>query len=251
MIEKGEIPMVDCAIFADTKGEPKAVYEWLAWLESKISYPVYKVSRGDLRQDCVDSAEGRGKYKFLTIPVFSIDKTTNKKGILQRQCTNDYKIQPVHKKIRELLGLKVGEKRQKGTCVELLMGISYDEMNRMRENRIKWVTNVFPLIEMKWRRGDCKKWFSKRYNKIPPRSACTFCPYKTSKEWKDLKEGNQDEWKAVVDFDKRIRLGTRNDSQVFLHHSCKSIDEVDFADKQLGLFRDTSIDDECEGMCGV
>jgi len=29
MIAKGEIPMVDCAIFADTMGEPKAVYEWL------------------------------------------------------------------------------------------------------------------------------------------------------------------------------------------------------------------------------
>ena len=25
MIEKGEIPMVDCAIFADTMGEPKKV----------------------------------------------------------------------------------------------------------------------------------------------------------------------------------------------------------------------------------
>ncbi len=34
MIEKGEIPMVDAAIFADTGAEPKAVYDHLDWLET-------------------------------------------------------------------------------------------------------------------------------------------------------------------------------------------------------------------------
>ena len=37
MIEKGEIPMVDAAIFADTMGEPKAVYTHLNWLEKQLS----------------------------------------------------------------------------------------------------------------------------------------------------------------------------------------------------------------------
>ena len=32
MVEKGEIPMVDCGIFADVGAEPKAVYEHLDWL---------------------------------------------------------------------------------------------------------------------------------------------------------------------------------------------------------------------------
>ena len=36
MIEKGEIPMVDCAIFADVKGEPQEVYKWLDWLETEL-----------------------------------------------------------------------------------------------------------------------------------------------------------------------------------------------------------------------
>ena len=27
MIEKGEVPMVDCAIFSDVKGEPQKVYD--------------------------------------------------------------------------------------------------------------------------------------------------------------------------------------------------------------------------------
>ena len=37
MIEKGEIPMVDAAIFADVKGEPKAVTDWLEYLKKHKS----------------------------------------------------------------------------------------------------------------------------------------------------------------------------------------------------------------------
>ncbi len=70
---------------------------------------------------------------------FTVNSKTGKKGILRRQCTGNYKINPVQQKIRELLGLKKGEKRKKGTKVELVMGISYDEMTRMTINRIKIV----------------------------------------------------------------------------------------------------------------
>ena len=47
MAEKGEInPKPDCAIFADTGWEPKRVYEWLDWLETQLSFPVYRVING-------------------------------------------------------------------------------------------------------------------------------------------------------------------------------------------------------------
>jgi hypothetical protein len=41
MIEKGEIPKVDCAIFADVKAEPQEVYKHLDWLKTELSYPLY------------------------------------------------------------------------------------------------------------------------------------------------------------------------------------------------------------------
>ena len=41
MAAHGEIePMPDCAIFADTGDEPKAVYEWLVWLETQLPFEV-------------------------------------------------------------------------------------------------------------------------------------------------------------------------------------------------------------------
>lgn len=41
MAALGEItPMPQAAIFADTHAEPKAVYEWLEYLESVLPFPV-------------------------------------------------------------------------------------------------------------------------------------------------------------------------------------------------------------------
>ena len=247
MIAKGEIPMVDCAIFADTMGEPKGVYEWLSWLEKQLNYPVYKVSKGNLRQDMIDAING--KYKFLSVPLYTKNADTGKKGLLRRQCTADYKILPVNKKVRELLGLELNEKRKKGTKVEMLMGISMDEVYRVKENRLKYITNIYPLIELGMNRKDCLDWFKKHNYPTPPRSACTFCPFHNNTEWRNIKE-NKEEWTKVVELDKLIRNGTKkNTDEVFLHKDCLPIDEVDFTEKpddQLDLFNN-----ECEGMCGI
>lgn len=251
MIEKGKIPPVTCAVFADTKAEGKSVYTHLEWLKSQVSYPIYIVSFGDLTKDSIENAEGIGKYKFIDIPFFTVNSETGKKGLLKRQCTSRYKINPVHQKIRELLELKKGEKRKKGTHVELLMGISYDEIIRMKRNRINWVENKYPLIDLKLRRQDCIEWFEKYYNRKPPRSACVYCPFKTNQEWLDLKLNHEDEWEQVINFDRRIRLGTKNKDEIFLHRDCKPINEIDFKEKIKEDTYDFGQLDNCEGVCGV
>ena len=42
MIHKGEIPMVDCAIFADTQAEPPKVYEWLKFIKKTVSLSKFR-----------------------------------------------------------------------------------------------------------------------------------------------------------------------------------------------------------------
>jgi hypothetical protein len=253
--------MVDAAIFADVKGEPKKVYEWLEYLKTKVkSYPIHVVTWRNLKQDILDAA--KGEYKAFTAPFFTRNIETGKKGMLRRQCTADYKIKPVTSKIRELLGLKKGEKRKAGTKVELLMGISQDEISRMKTNQIKYIQNVYPLVEKKMRRSDCITWMEDNFYPRPPRSACTFCPYHSNEEWLKIKNGDPDEWKEVVEMDRAIRSqerfkeknkgsGTLKD-QIFLHRSCQPIDEVDFAKeknkKQLDF--EFGMQNECEGMCG-
>ena len=242
MIEKGEIPMVDASIFADTQAESKETMDFLIWLKSKLSYPVYIITKGNLTDQLLNS-------NFPIAPFYSLNKLTGKKGLMLRQCTNDFKVQPIIKKVRELLGYKKGQRVKKGTKVEMLMGISKDEVFRAKKNRMPYIENIYPLIEKKYSRQDCLNWFNEHYDAKPPRSACIYCPFKNDKEWTDLKKNNPSEWNEVVEFDKKIRNNSRDKNQeVFLHRSCVPISEVDFDKKedQLNLFQN-----ECEGLCGV
>lgn len=258
MIEQGELPPIDVAIFADVKGEPKKVYDWLEYLKKKITaYPIHVVSWRDLKQDILDAS--KGEYKAFTAPFYSKNTLTGKKSLLLRQCTASYKIKPVIQEIRKLLGLEKGEKRKTGTQVELLMGISKDEIVRMKTNPIKYINNVYPLVDKNMTRRDCLEWLENNHYPTPPRSACTFCPYHTNKEWLDIKNGDPQEWKEVVEMDKAIRhqekFKEKNKDkevfdEIFLHRSCKPIDEVEFEvnDPQGDLFY--GMLGECEGMCG-
>ena len=242
MIEKGEIPPVTCGIFADTQAESKETMEFLNWIKTKLSYPIYTVSKGNLTEHLLNS-------NFPIAPFYSSNIITGKKGLMMRQCTNDYKIQPIIQKIRHLLGIQKHKKVKKGTKVELLMGISKDEIYRIKTNRMPYITNVYPLIDKNLRRQDCINWFKKYYDKTPPRSACIYCPYKSDKEWKHLKENQPEEWQQVIEFDKKIRKNSRKkEEEVYVHRTCKPIGEVDLnkGDNQLNLFNN-----ECEGMCGV
>lgn len=67
MAAHGEIgPMPDCAVFADTGWEPKAVYEHLEWLRSPniLPFPVHIVSAGNIRDNLMDAAAGKRWLPF-------------------------------------------------------------------------------------------------------------------------------------------------------------------------------------------
>ena len=255
MIEKGEIPMVDCAIFSDVGAEPQKVYDWLEYLKSQLSYPVHTVQWRNLKDDIIAAANG--EYKGFTAPYFSKNLETGKKGMLRRQCTADYKIKPVTQKIRQLLGYQKGERVAKETKVEMVMGISFDEMQRMKTNQIKYIENQYPLVEMQIRRHHCVEWMEKNNYPKPPRSACTFCPFHKNSEWQEIKQ-NKQEWEEVVMIDKLIREQERHKKNIknqhqmdelFLHAARKPIDEIDFRSaEEKGQY---SLLDECEGMCGI
>lgn len=255
MATKGEIfPLPDCAIFADTQAEPKKVYEWLDWLEPKLAFPVYRVTQGNLTEKNlevrVSKTTGRTYSKKL-IPAFILSPD-GKKGLLGRSCTVDYKIQPVIKQIRKVLGLK--SVRSKEVLVNQWIGISSDEASRMKDSREPWIKHVFPLIEMRMTRKDCLDWMVKNNYPEPPRSACTYCPFHSDEEWLRV-QSNKEEWDAVVLFEKKLQETASKCELMkgvpYLHGSCKPINEVDFSVKGKGKSQLDLFGNECEGMCGV
>tara|TARA_A100001388_G_scaffold121906_1_gene89989 strand:- start:869 stop:1705 length:837 start_codon:yes stop_codon:yes gene_type:complete len=256
MIHKGEIPMVDCAIFADTQAEPPKVYEWLEFIKKTVSYPVHIVTWRNLEQDVLDASQG--KYQAFTIPFYRKNKETEQKGMLMRQCTADYKIKPVTKKVRELLGYKKGERVDlKKVKVEMLMGISTDEMRRMRMNRLRYIDNQYPLInDFGMSRQDCIAWIKDNGYPMPTKSACYFCPFHSQSTWKEIKDNNPELFQKAVEMDKKIRnqekykIKNKYKDDLYLHRSCEPLDKALEDDGQLNMF--DAFDTICdEGMCGV
>jgi 3'-phosphoadenosine 5'-phosphosulfate sulfotransferase (PAPS reductase)/FAD synthetase len=98
MVKHGDLPPVDCAIFADTGWEPKHVYAHLDWLETVLPYPVHRVSAGNLRTDTLNRSKPSAG-RIAAVPWFMSNG-----GIGRRQCTKEYKIRPLQRKVRELLG---------------------------------------------------------------------------------------------------------------------------------------------------
>ena len=247
MAAKGDLPPVDVAIFADTGNEPKAVYTYLNYLSNILPFPIFKVRKGNIKDDMLNA---KGKSNFVVAPFFTQNKITGKKGMVMRQCTNDYKIQPIRIKIRELCNVKKGKHFPKDKYVEQWIGISTDEVGRMKPARDKYILNRHPLIEAKMSRQDCIDYLKKNDILLPEKSACIVCPYHNDSYWHFMKTERPEEFAEAVDFDKQVRTITRKeDEQIYIHRSCKPLDEVEFnkkeTDKQLDMFNN-----ECEGMCG-
>lgn len=248
MIAHGEIPMVDHAIFADTGAEPASVMRWLDWLEEKLPFPVHRVMHKEGIDVNIRAAAAGGR--FVSAPFFTESDRAGG-GTLRRQCTREYKIDPITKKLRELVGLVPRQRAPREPVVTQLIGISWDEVQRMKPNREPWITNEWPLIDRQYTRGHCLDWMTAHKYPMPPRSACYFCPYKSNHEWKRLRDDEPQEWDKAVALDQMIRQGLgKTDEKIYLHRDLKPLAEVDLRTAE-DFGQVDAFGNECEGMCGV
>ena len=122
-------------------------------------------------------------------PVFT--RLKGKIGQLRRQCTSEYKINPISKKLRELLNLRHRQHWPKEHVIDQWFGISTDEIQRMRISNRPALHNKYPLIDtVRMTRGDCKEWLKRHNYKVPPKSACIGCPYHSNAMWRDMRDSS-------------------------------------------------------------
>ncbi|MGC6475152.1 MAG: hypothetical protein ACON41_00755 [Parvibaculales bacterium] len=263
----------DVAVFADTGWEPEQVYKHLDWLEKQLSYPIIKTTvkytprkrprdqdgkfiSANLREHLMNGVNSSGN-KFVTVPLYMLNME-GKPAIGRRQCTREYKVTPIQKTIRrEILQVKPRRRLPDGVWVEQWLGISTDEMVRMKDNREHWIINRWPLIEAaNMSRQDCKDWFKEHYpRRALPRSACVGCPLRTHAEWLDMKKNDPESWNEAVAFDEALREGSRVErfgKEMYLTNKRIPLKElgkmkVDKKSKK----KPRKMNEECEGMCGV
>jgi hypothetical protein len=261
MADRGEIEPVEVAVFADTQAEPQEVYDHLNWLEKQVRIPVARVTMGNLETDTIEFRRGSDK-RHSSIPLFVLNPDGTR-GMARRQCTYQYKIRPIERYIRrEILGLKPRQRIPKGTIVEQVFGISFDERSRCKNGKgdPAWMKRDYPLVDRMLNRQQvievAERWFPGREF---PRSACVFCPFKPDSEWKRMRDRFPSEWRRAVQFDHDIRSGVQAGSRKmlrgkpFIHDSLKPLDEADLRsdDERAGQLTLYGLVNECEGMCGV
>jgi hypothetical protein len=248
MIIHGELEPVDHAIFSDTGWEPKAVYKHLELLKQECAdagIPLHIVSNGNIREDALDPNK-----RFASMPVH----IRNHKGqaIGRRQCTAEYKIKPLMAKQRELAGLKPGE-RCKEHRITTVIGISWDETQRVKDPAFSWIKHDYPLIDRRIRRGECIDWNNSHGYPPPPRSSCIGCPYHNNSEWRAIRD-NPEDWADAIDFDEQLCTGRIGEllapSEAYLHPTRVPLKDADIRSQE-EAGQGTLFDMECEGMCGL
>jgi hypothetical protein len=239
-----------CAVFADPQSESAATYQHVERMKTlckQHAFDLHIATAGSLIDLLNNPAAG-----FESIPAFTLSKSRSV-GMLPRECTRAYKIAPITRKIRDLVGVKPRQ-RVRVKCVQWI-GISLDEIARCKPSRLKWQVNQWPLIDMRWRRLDCMNYLEEIGMSDVGKSACVFCPFHSDPVWLDMKRNDPDSWTVAVDLDRQIRdiasehPQTKLQSQLFLHRSCVPLSEVELGENQLDMW--DMWDNECEGMCGV
>lgn len=237
---EGRLPKLDAAIFADTGWEPAGVYAHLDRLDREVlqpaGIPLHRVSRGNIRDDALDPT-----HRFASMPLF-VKNQDGGDGMTRRQCSHEYKISELKKKVRQLLGFPHPTPVPRGVYVEQWIGISRDEIGRARDSDVRYARNTFPLLDLDgaadgrtgWTRDDCQRYLRANGWGSTPKSACIGCPFHGNAQWRDMRDNRPDEWADAVEFDRAIRSGNARGNangkpllgEAYLHRSRLPLDQA-------------------------
>jgi hypothetical protein len=230
LILQGKLPRPDVVVMADTGREIESTWVYLDEIIAPAlasigltvqiaSHELAKVDiyahNGDLLLPAYTSQKDGGK-----LPTFCSDKW--KKHVIRRWLrANDY------------------------NDVDVWLGISTDEIERMKPSGLNWYRHVYPLIEMiPTTRAQCSALVESFGWPKPPKSRCWMCPNQSPQMWAEMRRTQPQEFAKATDLEKQLQA---HDEHIYLHRAMiPLVDAVNLTDQQPGLF------DGCDsGYCFV
>lgn len=223
------------AYFADTELERKETEHHIQLLKEK----------GYFEKLPLDHVKTGLHNHIDKIPSY-IEKDDGTMAMLKRRCTRDHKIMPIRKRLRKD-HQKLGGRLSRNT-IGLWLGISVDEIERMKESGVKYIEHIFPLIELGWDRNKCESYLHEMGWHNVKRSACYCCPYR--RDWGLMKEESIEDFSKAVNIDENLRIGGKYNPKtlgkdLYLLRSKESLKEIGKREEE-DDFRS-----ECDGLCGV
>lgn len=252
------LPRLDAVIFADPCWESKATYAYLDWLEEQaalVNLPFLRVSAGNIRADVL-AAVGTTKVGHIGQPPFFVRDSggdgTDQGGRLWRKCTTEYKIVPIEREIRRLLGVAPRQRVPAGVVVEQWLGISVDEWQRVKPSNKSWMVRVHPLVQLRMSRQDCIDWLRQSQFPIPPKSSCIGCPFHSNVHWREMARTQPAEFADAVAFEQALHQGKLPGvtGTPYLHRRMIPLHQA--VEMDLKPLRDQATFawmDECDGVC--
>jgi len=229
MILKGELPKPDIVCMADTSREVSETWDYLIEVVQpsldKIGIKVNVIPHSYSYMDLL------AKNGDILLPVFT--RKSGSIGKLPTYCSKEWKQRPVRRWLREHGVQK---------C-DLWLGISTDEMERMKISDKNWLNNAYPLIDTKpTNRNQCIS-IAENYGwPTPPKSRCWMCPNMSAYSFKQLRDNYPEEFDKAVELEKELHA---IDPLVYLHRLAIPLSEaVNQSDMQSDMF------DGCDsGFC--
>jgi hypothetical protein len=155
---------VDEIVHVDLMGaESPATREYVRyfreWLRDAYGRDITVIER-NMYRDMLDNpgftpVPWRGKYERF---------------MLSRQCTRQYKVAPLQRYLYDKYDGRIG----------LMLGISVDEYHRMRDSSAARIEHVYPLVDRRLTRWQCRDIIERAGLAVPWKSSCWFCPYRSS-----------------------------------------------------------------------
>ncbi len=232
LIVQGRLAKPDIALIVDTGREKSATWDYMESVMRRALWSVgvdyVRIPKADYATVDLYPASGEGS---TLMPIFTTQ--SGKMGKLPAFCSDEWKRRVAMRYLRAQ-GVK--------QC-DVWMGISTDEMKRVRTPVEQWFRERYPLIfEVPSSRSECIRIVESMGWPTPPRSSCWMCPNMGDAEWRELKENSPEDFAKAVALEQEMRL---QDHTAWLHKSGRPLNEVVFSEptSQMSL--------GCSGMCWV
>lgn len=245
---QGLIPKPDIIVMADTEREASNVFtyqhDYIKPLcdEMGIDYVFIKKSEFTTADILFN------KDPDSVLPGFFTERDGRDRNNLCNKkpgfCSDKWKRVP----IQRYLNNRYGERELTKRGVDTWIGMSFDEIKRVKYPSGKWQKR-YPLFEAQIVREQAIKIVEESGLPTPPRSACWMCPNRHDDEWQWMKDMQPEDFEAAIVFEEEIQAIW---PYYWLHKSGTPIGEVDFiasskSDKQQDIFHK-----HCDtGMCFV
>jgi len=239
----GVLPPVEAAVHADTGHERAETYalaeRWAPWLEER-GVRIVTVHPDERYKEPFGVKPLPTSLPQMMIPVFQMF-SDGPGGMIPRQCTRHWKIRPIKRWLQA---------NRDAQPVEQWLGITLDEVLRIKPSGVKYITNAYPFVEhlgRPWTRGMVVKWLVENGLEVPVKSSCIFCPYHDRATWRDIQLSGNGDWEKALVVDKAIR-DRRPGYQCYLTTQRTALGECDFRSQE-DHGQMTLWNEECSGMC--